>query len=149
MTIRKLFAFVPFVALLAGGLVALIVPTQKAEACLPCYCHFNPPLNCFGGYAAYTHGDSPDNCQIEIAKVGALGYEELAIWMTSQELAALPEFPEQNMLVDQYYEIALYKLTTGEFQINYGPDAEGKVYVLNFTGCPAQNVYESHYVAGQ
>lgn len=149
MTIRKLFAVVPFVAVLAGGLIALIVPTQKAEACLPCYCDFNPPLNCFGGYAAYTHGESPDVCEIEIAKVGALGYDELAISLTSAELAALPEAPEQHILVDQYYEIALYKLTTGEFQINYGPDAEGKVYVLNFTGCPAENVYESHYVAGQ
>ena len=149
MYIRKLTAIVPFAAILIGGLIALIVPTGKAEACLPCYCDFNPPLNCFGGYAAYTHGDTPETCEIEIGKVGALGYDELAIWLTSAELAALPENPEQHMLVDQYYEIAMYKLTTGEFQINYGPDAEGKVYVLNFTGCPAQNIYESHYVASQ
>lgn len=149
MPIRKLRALVPLAAILIGGLIALIVPTQTARACLPCYCDFNPPLNCFGGYAAYTHGDSPDVCQIEIGKVNGRGYDELAIWLTSRDLAALPEAPEQHILVDQYYEIALYKLTTGEFQINYGPDAEGKVYVLNFTGCPAENVYESHYVAGQ
>lgn len=147
--LRGLLATVPLAALLIAGLIALLAPVQKAYACLPCNCTFNPTLNCFGTYAAYTHGETIDTCRIEIAKVNAWGYDELAISLTSEELAALPEAPEQNMLVASYYDIALYKLTSGEFQINAGPDHESKVYVLNFRGCPAENVYESHFVTGQ
>jgi hypothetical protein len=51
------------------------------------------------------------------------------------------------VLVDSYYEISLYKLTSGEYQVNVGPDSEGKVFVLNFTGCPAENVYENTFIA--
>jgi hypothetical protein len=41
--------------------------------------------------------------------------------------------------------VAIYWLPdTGEFQVNAGPNAEGKVYVLNFTGCPATNIYTSN-----
>ena len=144
--LRSLLAVAPPVIVLVAGAVLFLMPTNKAQACLPCYCDFNPTLNCFGKYAAYTHGETIEECRLEIAKVNERGYDELAISLTSEDLAALPETPEQNMLVDQYYEIALYKLTSGEFQINAGPDAEGKVYVLNFRGCPAQDVRESHFV---
>ncbi len=45
--------------------------------------------------------------------------------------------------------ISLYKLSTGEFQINVGPDQENKVYTINFTGCPAEDVTEGTFIAGQ
>jgi len=53
-----------------------------------------------------------------------------------------------NTLIEQYYEYALYRLTTGEFQLNAGPfDEENKVYVVIFTGCPATSISESTYIA--
>jgi hypothetical protein len=78
-----------------------------------------------------------------------MGYDELAIALTTEEILALPEFPEENMKIGEFYEIALYKLTSGGYQINAGPDAEGKVNVLNWAGCPAENVVESNFTVGQ
>ena len=150
MPIRKLFGLVPLAAMMLGGLVMfLVIPARTAHACLPCACDFNPTLNCFGTYAAYTHGETTEDCTIEIGKVNGMGYDELAIALTTVEINALPEFPEENMLVAGYYEIALYKLTSGEYQINAGPDAEGKVNVLNWVGCPAENVRESNFTVEQ
>ncbi len=150
MPIRKLWGLVPVAAMLVGGLLMfLIMPARTAHACLPCACDFNPTLNCHGTYAAYTHGETAEECEIEIGKISGRGYEELAISLTAEELAALPEFPEENMLIGEYYEIALYKLTSGEYQINAGPDVESKVNVLNWYGCPAENVRESNFTISQ
>ncbi len=38
--------------------------------------------------------------------------------------------PAQNMLIKQVGDVSVYVLTTGEVQVNYGPDAEGKSYVI-------------------
>ena len=45
---------------------------------MPCFCDFNPTLNCYGRYAAYTLGESPEECRIEIATISERGYGELA-----------------------------------------------------------------------
>ena len=146
MPIRKLLGLVPVATMLLGGLLLfLLIPARSAHACLPCACDFNPTLNCFGTFAAYTHGETAEDCEIEVGKVSGRGYEELAIALTAEEIAELPEFPEENMQIGLYYEIALYKLTSGGYQINAGPDHENKINVLNWTGCPAENVVESNF----
>ncbi|MBK8139196.1 MAG: hypothetical protein IPK52_25820 [Chloroflexi bacterium] len=49
--------------------------------------------------------------------------------------------PQQNTFIGQIAESSLYALTTGEFQINVGPDSEGKIYAMVFSGLPVDDVY--------
>lgn len=149
MSLRKVsfrvFMLLPVIALVGGIFLALLIaPTGIAQACLPCDCPENSALNCYGGFHLNTIVNSRGQCAIEVLGFdGDGGYD--AIYVSPRELARLPEFPEENMLVEEYYEFALYKLTTGEFQLNVGPDLEGKVYVVNFVGCPATEVRESNF----
>lgn len=128
------------------------LPTGKALACLPCDCKELRSVNCFGPYALYTPTAANGTCNIDIWVVQD-GKGKRAILETAAEQAALPEVtPEEGYItVDTALKgyIALYKLHTGEYQINVGPDGEGKVYTINFTGCPAENVTESTFVVGQ
>lgn len=48
------------------------------------------------------------------------------------------EAPAENTLIAETENIRLYRLTSGELQLNAGPDAEGKVYVLTWNGCPVE-----------
>lgn len=51
--------------------------------------------------------------------------------------AELPPTPtDSNVQIASYGNIGFYRLTSGEYQINAGPDAEGKSYVLVWDGCP-------------
>lgn len=43
--------------------------------------------------------------------------------------------PAENTLIVTAGNLSLYRLTTGEWQINAAPDAEGKEYVLIWEGC--------------
>ncbi len=65
----------------------------------------------------------------------------------ADELAGYPEQPEENTLLASSLDgyIHIYLLTTGEYQINIGPDAEGKVIVIIFTGLPPTNVYRRDF----
>lgn len=144
---RKFIATL-IVAVMGATLILLALPTRVANACLPCNCKTYRTVNCYGRYAVYILQNG-DSCAIRVLDLDDKGRSSRAIDLSAKELADLPETPEENMLVDQYYEIAFYKLTTGEYQVNDGPDAEGKVFVLNFTGCPATNVYESTFIAGE
>lgn len=146
MLYRKFIA-VLIMAVMGATLVMLALPTRVANACLPCNCKTHRTVNCYGRYGVYIL-QSGDSCAIRVLDIDDNGRSSRAFDLTAKELAALPELPEENILVDEYYEIAFYKLTTGEYQVNAGPDAEGKVFVLNFTGCPATNVYESTFIAG-
>ncbi len=146
-----LLALIPVSTLSALAAVALIVlaPSSKAMACLPCDCPDNRALNCYGGFHLNTIEEKNGTCSIEVLgfdRGGRRGYK--AIYATAREIARVPENPEINTVIEQYYEYALYRLTTGEFQLNAGPfDEEDKVYVVIFTGCPATNISESTYIA--
>lgn len=69
------------------------------------------------------------------------------ITMTADDLAALPDEVEENTLIaageetTYWGEVSLYLLTTGELQVNVGPDAEGKVRVTIYDGIPPTRVY--------
>jgi hypothetical protein len=66
----------------------------------------------------------------------------VAIAQTADELDAVTTDGESNQLIASYGDIDLYKLATGEYQVNNGPDAEGKVHVVVFD----ENFNEtSHY----
>lgn len=48
--------------------------------------------------------------------------------------------PAQNTFLARISQSTLYVLASGEFQINVGPDAEGKVFSILFTGLPPRNL---------
>lgn len=60
----------------------------------------------------------------------------LAVEVTARELNNLPTVPTANMRVKSGRQntIQLYKLVTGEFQLNIGPDIAGKTYSCIFDG---------------
>ena len=139
----------PLAALLFT-MVSALIPTDKAQACLPCKCKENHALNCYGGFHVNTIVDpKTGDCAIEVLGIDGNGRGYKAIYATAKELAKVPETVEENTLIEQYYEYALYKLTSGEYQVNVGPLAENKVYVVTWTGCPATDVKETNYVASQ
>lgn len=70
---------------------------------------------------------------IDVYSINADSHGTLAFTATNEEIEAVGDSPEVNTLIDAFGNIRLYRLTTGEFQINAGPDAEGKEYVLIWT----------------
>jgi len=145
--LQALSSLLPIVAL-SGGLLLIFSsqPSGTVHACQPCACTVGTTLNCYGHYALFTPVDSKtDECRIDIYRLVDNRRGRRIIRITPQEQAELAEFPETNILIEAVGDVALYKLTTGEYQINNGPDDEGKVHVINWTGCPAENVYESSF----
>lgn len=69
----------------------------------------------------------------------------LRLIVRPEEIANVPVSPARNTLIKKSKDgtIAFYRLTTGEFQINVGPDFEGKTYVFIFTQIAANTGYES------
>ena len=120
--------------------VLLATPSDVALACNPCDCPDDDRINCQGidEYGVYTRETSNGSCYIDVYLIDGSGKSTRAFRATTTEIARVPELPEENTVIDQYYEIALYRLTTGEFQVNYGPSRQdGKIYELIWTGCPA------------
>lgn len=137
---------VPLAVVLLVVITAATVPTETAQACLPCNCPKNPSLNCFGPYVVFTPTTS-SGCSILVMAVDNNGKGRDVIRVGSKDLAALPAKPEKNTLIASKSIYALYKLTTGEYQVNVGPDAENKVHVARWAGCPAGNVTEETFVS--
>lgn len=142
--------------LIGGTLVLLFsaAPSGAVYACLPCNCPDHRSVNCFGPYALYTPTDEEDgSCAIDIWTIQADGQGKRALMVTSDDLAELPDAED----IDGYIQVndalegfvALYKLQTDRYQINVGPDGEGKVYTVDFIGCPADDVHEGTFVVGQ
>ncbi|MBI5928957.1 MAG: hypothetical protein HY862_06595 [Chloroflexi bacterium] len=71
------------------------------------------------------------------------GFSYPRLTISADDLLALPDFPTENLLIastaDEF--IRVYKLTTGEFQVNVGPLDDGKIHVLIFDGIPFTRVY--------
>jgi hypothetical protein len=122
----------------------------NANACLPCYCPHDARINCLGNeyYGVYTRTTSSGACYIDVVLIDPdTGRGRRGIRVTPREQEAVEEFPAENILVDSYYEASIYRLTSGEWQVNAGPTVEGKVYVVTFTGCPGTNVHEYDFIA--
>ncbi len=118
----------------------LAAPSEVALACNPCDCPDDDRVNCQGidEYGVYTRTSSNGSCYIDAYLIDAEGRSRRAFRATTTELSTVPELPEVNTQIESYFEIALYRLTSGEFQVNYGPSRQdGKIYELIWTGCPA------------
>ncbi|MDX2138428.1 MAG: hypothetical protein SF123_10070 [Chloroflexota bacterium] len=153
MNLRLLFrilSFVVVVALVAGSVYVAAVPTETALACNPCDCPEDRRINCQGiqfyGVYTYTRGGV---CYIDAYRMQDNGSPGRRAWrVTSRDLADIPERPEENLLITEGDAIAIYRLTSGELQVNAGPAPDGKVYVLIFNNCPAGERRESTFTPG-
>lgn len=65
----------------------------------------------------------------------------LAVSITDQELAEVPLVPAENMIIAAQGDILLSRISTGEYQVNVGPDAGGNVYVYIWDTCPPTRAY--------
>ena len=147
--LRK-FSSVTLVLVLTITLVLTALPQRVTYACLPCSCTTNTSINCYGDYALYTKKQKNGTCDIEVVGIDPkTGKPRKALYVKASTLSKLSDNPEENTLIDSYYEFGLYKLTSGEYQLNVGPNFEGKVHVIIWTGCPASNPYESSFVQGE
>ena len=149
MLLRKLIS----ISLMLVSTVTLLltaIPQEVAYACRPCVCPTNTSVNCQGDYALYTKKQKNGTCDIEVLGIDRkTAKPRKALYVTAKTLAKLPDNPETNTLIATYYEFNLYKLTTGEYQLNVGPDVEKKVKVIIWRGCPAEKPQESEFVQGK
>lgn len=76
------------------------------------------------------------NSRVAIYGVDEEGEGFPAIFVPYADLPATPAEADGHTLIAQYENIGFYRLTTGEYQINAGPDGEGKSYVVIWDGCP-------------
>jgi hypothetical protein len=60
----------------------------------------------------------------------------LAMVVSKAEIAAVPEYPKQNTLIKEAFGIRLYRLTSGQLQINSpASEADKPDYVFRWTNC--------------
>jgi hypothetical protein len=90
----------------------------------------------------YSRWDEQDNPEIWVYSLnessqgvlaGHFGYNDFNPY--------LGKAPQQNTFIGKIAQSSLYALTTGEFQINVGPDAEGKVYSVILDTVPPTQIY--------
>lgn len=79
-------------------------------------------------------GDGDDDAgeNFELWLIDADGNGFKALEFSPEELAALPELPDSNQTILEGEGFAFYVLTTGEFQVNFGPTADGWYDVVVF-----------------
>jgi hypothetical protein len=138
-----------------GAAIGLRAPgaVEQAVACNPCDCENDRRLNCQGieFYAVYvrTYNDPNITCAFEMYRIDANGGLGRPVMRVNN--VTLGRFPASNVnqLIRQNQGIAIYRLTSGELQINAGPDAEGKIYTLRIDGCPPTTRVEGSYIQGR
>jgi hypothetical protein len=139
LTIVMLFAFVPRAqaTVLPGPAPA---PTQEKAP--------DDRLNWKHGddYAVlYARNDAQGNPILHIYCIDEKGNGSLGYILTQEMFDRAPAKPSSNTKVGETdacrVPVKFYVLTTGEYQINIGPNAEGKVEVIVFTGLPPANIH--------
>jgi hypothetical protein len=86
--------------------------------------------NCDAGQTAAIYC-AKDGTVTGLAIYKGVGYP--GIVATAAEIAAVPEHPTKNTLIKQGNGVRLYRLTSGELQINRAEDYMGKDYSYRFT----------------
>lgn len=129
--LRKVFALV----VLSATLIVMALPAFAAEGGIM----VGPDAQIFiedGSLSIWT----PD----------AEGVWDKALYLSADEIDALPDTPQAAQLLAEAGDIQVYQLTTGEFQINNGPDAEGKVDVVILdSGLAFSNVAQWNTYTGE
>lgn len=78
---------------------------------------------------------------IDIWQLDEHGVGQPFLYISEAELLGLPEFPVENILIASDGLVKVYKLRTGEYQVNVGPLADGKIHVRIFDNIPPTHVY--------
>lgn len=80
-----------------------------------------------------------DSFGIQVYVVDHKTVPEFVLFVAAADLAALPTNPDKVITVATSKNglVVLYKHPNGDYQVNYGPDFEGKVFTFRFNGLPA------------
>lgn len=80
---------------------------------------------------------------LDIWQLDENGIGQSALYVSAEDINALPEFLHENTLISSTEDgfISVYKLVTGEFQINIGPLSDGKIHVIIFDQIPPTHQY--------
>ncbi len=93
-------------------------------------------------------GDSPELHVYSVNEEG--GADEFLLAITQEDIAPYVDNPPpQNTLILSHSDIAFYVLDTGEFQVNLGPDADGRMWAIIIDGIPARLIYGYEVNAGR
>lgn len=96
--------------------------------------------------AIYNSLDDDGNPSLDVYGINDEGEGYYQFTVTQDDLAPfIDNPPEENTEIDSVDGVVLSVLDTGEFQLNIGPDDEGKVRVVIFDGLPPTNVYTYDY----
>jgi hypothetical protein len=106
-------------------------------------------LNNDPGALAVVYAPSDGSFQVYGVDESSNGYP--VFYLSKDELAALPGTPEQDTEIKRTDDgrFRLYELTTGELQLNVGPDAEGKEFVYIFSRDPIALVRSYDFKPGE
>jgi hypothetical protein len=90
----------------------------------------------------YPGTDAQGSPAIRVFGVGEDGEGIYLFTITQQDIAAFVDNPPAvNTPIMTFGDITLYALASGEFQLNIGPDAEGKTQVIIFDSLAPGHVY--------
>jgi hypothetical protein len=97
-------------------------------------------------YAAlYARQDDNTKPVLHVYCITPEGKGDLKYVAPNSMFANAPQNPASNTKIGETnvcrYPVVFYVLTSGEFQINIGPDWEGKTNVIIFTGMPPGNIH--------
>lgn len=106
-------------------------------------------INAFEVYtpAAIYPVDYGTGTGLHIYRINAAGHGWLALAVSPEQIAAVPEHPVEHTLIAASDDgfVQLYRLTNGALQVNAGPDAGGLVVVTIFDclqpGCGPYETY--------
>jgi hypothetical protein len=122
----------------AGGSLAEPVTNWVVQGICPGLPFFNGDAAFNDGRINNTVADQPVSiyCNDDGITVYAIfaGKSALAFTVTKAELAKYPEFPAQNTLIKEAKGARLYKLTSGEYQVNRVKEDKSE-YEFRWKGC--------------
>ena len=94
------------------------------------------------GVVLYKVQGDADNIKMDVYGLKNGGSESSYLFSISQaDLAAYAKHPAKDTLLASMGDVSVYLLTTGEIQVNAGPDSEGKMHVKILDGIPWTTVY--------
>ena len=91
-----------------------------------------------------------DSFGIQVYIVDHKTVPEFVLFVSATDLNALPANPDKVITIATSKNglVVLYKHPNGDYQVNYGPDFEGKVFSFRFKGLPATTYEASTFMIG-
>ena len=85
-----------------------------------------------------------DSFGLQVYVVDKKAIPEFVLFVSAADLNALPAHPDEVLVIATSKNglVTLYKHPNGDYQVNYGPDFEGKFFTFRFNGIPASKYPE-------